>query len=127
MERKYFARVSGENAGIDRIHGGSVIAVAADTRGQVGPTSTSRAVDGSKPGIALCEDLARTRLAFSSSNTISWYSVVLRRSFCVLVVPSRAADLAAKRRFLPLGLRAGHKRRRLLAAMQSSLHHLTDR
>ena len=127
MERKYFARVSDENAGIDCIHGSSVIAVAADTRGQVGPTSTSRAVGGSKPGIALCEDLAQTRLAISSSNTISWYSVVLRRSFCVLVVPSGAADLAAKLRFLQLGLRAGHMRPRPLAAVQSSLHQLTDR
>ena len=127
MERKYFVRVSGENACIDRIHGSSVIAVAADTRGQVGPTSTSRAVGGSKPGIALCEDLARTRLTFSSSSTISWYSVVLRPSFCVLVIPGRAVDLAAYLSFLPLGLRVGHRRPRPLEAVQFSLHQLTDR
>ena len=66
-------------------------------------------------------------LAFSSPTTTSWYSVVLRRSFCVLVVLGRAADLAAKLRFLPLGLRAGHKRPRPLGAVQSSLHQLTDR
>ena len=96
MERKYFARVSDENDGTDRIHGSSVVAVEA-------------------------------ALAFSSSNTISWSSVVLRRSFCVLVVPGRADDLAAYPRFLPLGLRAGHKRPRPLEAVQFSLHQLTDR
>ena len=64
MERKYFARVSDENDGTDRIHGNSVVAVEA-------------------------------ALAFSSSNTTSEYSVVLRRNFCVLLVPGRVADLAA--------------------------------
>ena len=71
--------------------------------------------------------MVEAALAFSSPATASWYSVVLRRSFCVLVVPSRAADLAAKPRFLPLGLRAGHRRPRPLEAVQSSLHQVIDR
>ena len=66
-------------------------------------------------------------MAFPLSNTTSWYSVVLRRNFCELVVPSKAADLAAWLRFLPSGLRAGHRRPKPLEAAQSSLHQLTDR
>ena len=52
---------------------------------------------------------------------------VTRRRCCALGPSESAADLAAKHRFVSVGLHAGHNRPGPLGVMHSSLHHVSVR